>query len=318
VLFVGLSTLDVLYGVDRVPGANEKVVATWQDVCAGGPATNAAIACAHLGARTTLATAVGTHPSGAMLRSDLALRGVTLVDLAPGLDIAPPVSSVFIDGRTGDRAVVSTNASAWPPHLAPVDEAAFEHVGVLLVDGHHLYAAIQAARRAREAGITTVMDGGSWKPGLEGLLPHIDVAVCSADFRPPDSDGPEAVAALLRGYGVRALAITRGAEPVLCWEGERACSVPVPAVQVADTLGAGDVLHGAFCYHLAAAPDRFLWALEAAVAVASHSCTYRGTRAWMDGWRPPQVLSGAGMWRRPAPPPTRTAARRTARRPRRR
>ena len=282
VLFVGLSTVDVLYGVEGVPGANEKVVAAWQDLCAGGPATNAALACAHLGTRTTLATAVGTHPFAAIVGGDLARRGVALVDLASGLEIAPPVSSVLIDVQTGDRAVVSTNAAAWPRQLAPIPEAAFEDVRVLLVDGHHLESAIQAARRARQSGITTVMDGGSWKPGLPDLLAHIDIAVCSADFQPPGCEGPDTVAAFLARHGVRATAISRGAEAILCWDGRHVTSVPVPTVRVVDTLGAGDVLHGAFCHYLAAAPGRFLDAIEAAGAIASRSCAHRGARAWMD------------------------------------
>ncbi len=286
VLFVGLATIDVLYGVDGVPGPNQKIVASWQDAYAGGPATNAAIACAHLGARCTLAAAVGAHPLGALVRDEMARRGIALVDLASALHTAPPVSSVLVDERTGSRAVVSANASVWPPRLAQVPDAMFEGIRVLLVDGHHLSTAIDAARRARARGITTVMDGGSWKPGTEELVAYVDIAICSADFQPPGCTSPSAVDALLREGGVGATAITRGPDPVLCWEGASATSIAVPRVRVVDTLGAGDVLHGAFCYYVAAAGGRFLPALQAAVAVASRSCAHRGTRAWMEDAEP--------------------------------
>jgi hypothetical protein len=41
-LFAGLTTFDLIQLVDRVPGANEKIIAVRQVVTAGGPAANAA------------------------------------------------------------------------------------------------------------------------------------------------------------------------------------------------------------------------------------------------------------------------------------
>ena len=45
---------------------------------------------------------------------------------------------------------------------------------------------IDAATVARLAGIPVLLDGGSWKPGLERLIPLVDAAVLSADFAPPE------------------------------------------------------------------------------------------------------------------------------------
>lgn len=55
-------------------------------------------------------------------------------------------------------------------------------------------------------------------------------------------------------------------------------------MKVADTLGAGDVLHGALAYHLVGArptPEGFAEALRAAAVVASRACASFGTRAWL-------------------------------------
>ena len=60
-IFVGLSTIDVVYRVNRFPTPNSKVAAQSQDVFVGGPATNAAIAFAHLGGKPALVTAAGRH-----------------------------------------------------------------------------------------------------------------------------------------------------------------------------------------------------------------------------------------------------------------
>ncbi len=63
----------------------------------------------------------------------------------------------------------------------------------------------------------------------------------------------------------------------------------MPSVKVADTVGAGDVLHGALAHHLAGSQptsESFAEALRAAAAVASRACASFGTRAWMRE-RPP-------------------------------
>jgi sugar/nucleoside kinase (ribokinase family) len=46
-----------------------------------------------------------------------------------------------------------------------------------------------------------------------------------------------------------------------------------------DTLGAGDVFHGAFCYYFAQTGD-FAGSLQAASRVAAVSCRYFGAMRW--------------------------------------
>ena len=76
VVCVGLATVDLVQRVDRLPGLDEKAEAVSAEVAAGGPATNAAVTAAALGATVTLVTAVGAHPLGELIRADLASCGV--------------------------------------------------------------------------------------------------------------------------------------------------------------------------------------------------------------------------------------------------
>jgi sugar/nucleoside kinase (ribokinase family) len=92
------------------------------------------------------------------------------------------------------------------------------------------------------------------------------------------------VLGFLLDSGVRQAAITRGSQPVLWREEAAGGEIPVPQVEVADTLAAGDVLHGALAYALATDPRddaRFSSALKIATTVASRSCRSFGTRTWM-------------------------------------
>jgi len=284
-LFVGLCTLDVIQLVDHAPGANEKLTARDQVVAAGGPAANAAVTFAHLGGTARLLTAIGSHPLGVGAKADLRALGVTVTDLAVDSTQPPAVSSVLVTASTGERAVASTNATRH--RLTPPDDldALVAACDIVEFDGHHMELAVAAARAARTAGRTTVFDGGSWKPGTEDLLPFIDVAVCSSDFHPPGTHTPADTLRFLREYGVARSAVSGGADPIAWTAPDAEGAVEVPPVRVADTLGAGDVLHGALAHHLALqdrpTPEDFAEALRAAATVASRSCASFGTRAWM-------------------------------------
>ncbi|GII64025.1 kinase [Sphaerisporangium krabiense] len=290
-LFAGLCTLDLVQAVERPPSANEKVTALRQTVAAGGPAANAAVTFAHLGGAATLVSAVGRHPLAAGIRADLSERGVRLLDLTPDAADPPAVSTIMVS-RGGDRAVVSVNAAGLDVRPPPDLDELVAASAVVHLDGHHPALALEAARLARRRERLVLLDGGSWKPGTAGLLPHVDVAVVSADFRPPGAGGPEDVLARLRAAGVPWTAVTRGAAPVL-WRGAGPVrALPVPEVAVVDTLGAGDVLHGALTFALCRAlggsgrardldEEAFASALEFAVPVAAASCGSFGTRAWL-------------------------------------
>jgi sugar/nucleoside kinase (ribokinase family) len=284
-VFAGLCTFDLIQRVERLPGPNEKVTADRQEVAAGGPATNAAATFAHLGGTATLLTAVGRHPLAAGITADLGDLGVRLVDLAADDPAPPAVSSVLVTAGTGTRSVVSRNAAG--RSVAVPARPDLGDPAVVLVDGHHpaLARAVLEAGRGRAV---TVLDGGSWKPHLPDLLPLVDVAVCSADLRPPTG---EPALGYLRRQGVRWVAVTDGPNPVR-WAGPDGTGgeVAVPPVAAVDTSGAGDVFHGAFAYAVAGAgvldEPVFTAALAFAAGVAARSCRSFGTRAWMrDGAR---------------------------------
>ncbi|MGW3104331.1 PfkB family carbohydrate kinase [Streptomyces sp. NPDC001100] len=290
-LFVGLCTLDVIQLVDHAPGANEKLTARDQEVAAGGPAANAAVTFAHLGGAAGLVTAIGRHPLGVVATADLHALGVTVTDLAAASTQPPAVSSVLVTASTGERAVASTNATRH--RLTPPDDldALVAACDIVEFDGHHMELAVAAARAARTAGRTTVFDGGSWKPGTEDLLPLIDVAVCSSDFHPPGTHTPTETLRFLREHGVAWSAVSGGADPIAWAARDVEGTVEVPPVRVADTLGAGDVLHGVLAHHLARrgggpTTEACVSALRSAAAVASRACASFGTRAWMGNQGP--------------------------------
>ncbi|BDM79039.1 PfkB family carbohydrate kinase [Acaryochloris marina] len=282
-LFIGLSTLDMIYLASGPPQANQKLVAQDSLISAGGPATNAAATFAHLNNTAHLLTAWGQHPITQLMQADLdsLSQPIRLTDLTPDQPQSPPVSSIVVTQTTGERAIISLNAQRQiaQPHQIPQEQwDKLTTTDIILMDGHQIPVSLSIAQHA--TSITTVLDGGSWKPGLEKLLPYINYAICSANFHPPGCEDTQATVEYLKQTlpDPAHIAITQGDRPILYWN-STAGTVPVPSITPVDTLGAGDIFHGAFCHFIL--HSDFPQALAQAAQVASTACQFFGTRAWM-------------------------------------
>ena len=282
-LFVGLATLDVMQHVESPPGRNEKVTALATYLAAGGPAANAAVACAALGGRAILLTALGQHPAADLIRADLAVHGVEVVDATPAVTQSPPVSAIAISRGTGERSVIGADAIA--STAAPPQELAqlIEQADVLLIDGHHPNLATASARLARQHGRPVVLDLGRWKPVMAELIPPATDVVCSADARMPGTLTAEESAHALVAGGVPTVVVTQGAGSVLWWgcgSDVATSSLQPPSVTAVDTLGAGDAFHGAYAFARASGGS-VSEAIERAIAVASLRVQHEGPREWL-------------------------------------
>jgi sugar/nucleoside kinase (ribokinase family) len=285
---VGLTTLDVVHHLTAPPSPGVKHRSVGGELLAGGPAANASVVAARLLGSARLVSAIGTGPVAGAVLADLTGHGVEVVDMAPGGGWPVPVASALVDVRTGDRTVVSPGALGpagvrVPPTGLP---DVLSGARVVLLDGHHPELAAKVASLAAQARVPVLLDGGSWKDELLGLLPRVTVAACSADFQPPGApragEDPMAVATVLHRHGVPTVMVTDGPEPVV-WstiDGERG-SVEVPRVRAADTLGAGDVFHGALASALAVGVRSVPAAAGFAATVASVRCGLLGSRAWL-------------------------------------
>ncbi len=279
-LFVGMTTLDFVYLAPQIPQPNQKLVALDAATAAGGPATNAAVAFQYLGNHSQILSAIGQHPSTQMIRADLIPLGIELWDLAPDRQASPPISSIIVTQSSGDRAVISVNATRFQAPVSAIPEPILANVQIVLIDGHQMTVGAAIAAQAKAIGIPVVIDAGSWKPGFETVLPHVDYAICSANFLPPACVSSGEVFDFLEDFAIPYAAITQGSQPILYRDQGRSGQITVPAIRSVDTLGAGDFFHGAFCHYILQMP--FESALAEAAQVAARSCQHFGTRAWME------------------------------------
>jgi len=272
-------TLDLVYLSAKLPGNNQKIVASDYTVAAGGPATNAAVTFSYLGNHAIILGVVGTHPITHLIRNDLERHGVAIADLDPATLEPPPVSSIIVTEATGDRAVISLNATKIQVSSDQLPAELHSDIDVVLIDGHQMAVGCAIAQLAKNKTIPVVIDGGSWKPGFENVLPCVDYAICSANFHPPGCSNSEEVMAYLAAVGIPHIAITQGEKFILYYSLGVSGQIQVPQINAVDTLGAGDVFHGAFCHYILR--QNFTDALASAAKIASYSCQFFGTRQWM-------------------------------------
>jgi sugar/nucleoside kinase (ribokinase family) len=284
VVFIGLSTIDHTYLLDSFPRENTKISAKKYLRQFGGPALNAAVTFINLsGKGVKLISYFGT--SGSMMKTKDELKSdynLDVVDLITSSDYQVPESSVFTCSVSGTRTIVN-------PPRRDYDfkkDMSFENLNlseasVILLDGFVFSEEIKKELlEARKRGTIIVFDGGSWKNETLSILDTVDIAICSSRFLMPGRDINQTIS-LMIDKGVDFIAITDNEKDIAVYEGNETAKIPVPQIKAIDTLGAGDVLHGAFCYYLTEGFDR-KEALQRAAQIASQSCCYFGTHTWKD------------------------------------
>lgn len=275
-LFVGLVTLDLIYLTKSLPTNNQKLVALDYSVASGGPATNAAITySSYFGNQATLMAVLGCHPITNLIINDLERKKIAIADLNPIFDQPPPVSSIMVTKATGERSVISINASKSQVNSKSIPDNILENVDIILIDGHQMMISEIIAQKAKLNNIPVVIDGGSWKVGFERVLPYVNYAICSANFYPPNCQNKVEVIEYLVSMGIEYIAITNGENPIDYYIQGKTGKIAVPKIEnVVDTLGAGDIFHGAFCHYILT--ESFIDALIKSAKIASESCQFFG------------------------------------------
>jgi sugar/nucleoside kinase (ribokinase family) len=276
--FLGRSTLDLLYQVPEFPREDTKIMATGSLAQCGGPALNAAVTFAFLGGSAHLISAMGRGGASEMLKAELRHYGVHLTDICDDEGFSPPVSSVVINAASGSRTIF--NAPAMASVRAAEQQFPIPAAPLLMADGFYVLEMLELLRDFHARGGAICLDGGSWKPETEALLPLVSIAICSERFEPPGIRTIEEKLDYLGARGVSRAAITRGASQLLGSDRGRRFSIPIEPVDAVDTLAAGDILHGAFCWYFLRG-ETFEQSLRAAARIATLSVRFFGCREWM-------------------------------------
>ncbi len=280
ILCAGIIVLDEVFQVERFPAPDGKIQARGFFVVNGGCAANAAVAIARLGGRAVLAGPLG-GPAGEDLNGDRVLAALAReeVDCAPCpriAGVATPLSAIFIDAQ-GERMIV-TYRDRRIAEAVPSDPAGLAaRADAVLADNRFPEFVRPICAAARDRGLTVVLDADRPTHIADDLFRIASHVVFSSECLRATTGLDDLGAALARIAETTPsfVAVTDGPRDVLWREGPTSRRSPVFAVKAVDTLGAGDVFHGAFALALAEGGD-VVAAMRFAAAAAGLKCARSG------------------------------------------
>ena len=266
---VGHAVQDFVFTLGQLPAGGGKFRSHALSCIGGGPAATAAVAITRLGGEAVLVARVGADALGTLIAAELEGYGVDCRHLRRFAGCSSSLSAVMLDAR-GERMIVNHGDSELPTDAGWIPDPPAERVAAVLADTRWPDGARRALQLARRAGIPGVLDADRPVPAYPALLEAASHVAFSApglaDLAGP-GDPAEALVRVSRGLPGWCC-VTVGAEGTLVVRQGRVERLPAIPVVAVDTLGAGDVWHGAFALALAEGLDESAACRFAAAAAA--------------------------------------------------
>lgn len=248
----------ILRGPDVTPvfGQAEKLV---EEAVLTIGSSSAIMACgaARLGLRVAICGLVGDDIFGRFMLDALAGRGIDTSGSVIDHRGRPTGLSVILAQASGDRAILTHPGNIGDLTIMQIDRSLLSRARHLHVGSYFLLSGLRPDlpdlfRDARRLGLTTSLDtnfdpAGEWR--LEGMLDHCDVLLPNAAEALAVTGAANLEAALddLAGR-VGTVAVKLGGEGGVARRGREEARARPMAVEVVDTVGAGDSFDAGFLY----------------------------------------------------------------------
>jgi sulfofructose kinase len=279
ILCIGMPVRDLTFRVQGLPARGSKEHAShFEEIC-GGNALNGAIGIVRLGGRASICGPMGDsrETSSRYIFEQMAHEGIETKHIVHMPGLVTPISNIMID-PTGERTIVTfRDPELWKVKLPPAD-VLLEDCDAILTESRCAQFCTDLCAEACRRGIPVIVDVDRAMSLREGLLSASTHLVFSSEPLQEtadvadDGEALKKIAQLTPSF----LAGTRGPRGTI-WLDENGSLQQTPAfpVHTVDTLGAGDVFHGAFA--LAITENQGLReALRFASAAAALKCTRFG------------------------------------------
>ncbi len=276
---VGIAVMDHLFYVESLPTGGGKIYASHYQEVGGGVAANAAVAVARLGGAARYVGCLGDDPLGQRIVSDLRAAGVEVTDITVVPGLSSPVSAVLVDAA-GERLIVNHTPAGLFEGRDVTHAGDLAGAGAVLVDPRWPDGAMAALTAAKRSGIPAVFDYDrqvDMGMALAAIASHVafsrDALAATTGVADPEA-GLDRMSEVTDAW----LAVTLGVEGVVWRASGRTHHQPAFDVEVIDTVGAGDVFHGALALAFGEGKSESE-AVRFASAAAALKCTRPGGRA---------------------------------------
>lgn len=267
-----------MFRIAEVPQRGAKVPASHVDEIIGGNALNAAVGISRLGGRVTLCGPIGD-------KSEIAAGNIFAGTAQEGIEtnlihmdgLVTPISGVMID-PTGERTIVTFRDPAlWKVKLPDPDRLLADSAS-LMVENRCAAFMMEVCAEARRRDIPVIVDVDTPMSLNDGLLAASSHMIFSSDALQATAGLADDLGALQKVAGLTTsfVAVTRGPKGTLWLDADgTAQETPAFPVHSVDTLGAGDIFHGAFALAITEGHE-LRAALRFASAAAALKCTRHG------------------------------------------
>ncbi|MBI4324654.1 MAG: ribokinase [Chloroflexi bacterium] len=291
IVVIGSLNADFVISLNRFPVPGETVVGQDFKVFPGGKGANQAYGAARLGGDVSMVGQVGNDAQADWLKNNLASAGVDVSHVDSDAGVSSGVATITINAEGQNQIVIvpGANGTFGVERLERSCELISSAGLVLLQLEIPLPTVEAAARLAKKAGATVILDPAPAQPLSDGLLGCIDYLTPNETelailTEPAPGDLGRAQAAQLAGQlhrrGAKKVIVKMGAQgSLLLGEGQEHFWPALPVTAV-DTTAAGDAFNAAFAVALAAG-DSELHAGEFATATAACSVTRPGAQPSM-------------------------------------
>ena len=251
VVAVGSYNVSLTVVAPALPAPGQTVLGHTFDMGPGGKGSNQAIGAKRLGADVSLVVKVGSDGFAVAARDLFEREGL----LGPGIleaDTHTGVALILVDDEGRNMIAVAPGANGL---LTPDD---LDLLPGLLDGASHLLCQLEcspelfaaAARRARSAGVATILNPAPAVALSEELLALVDILtpnqteLATLTGMPVDEERQiEAAARSLQARGVGDVVVTLGEHGVLRVSPDGVESVPARRIAARDTTGAGDAFN---------------------------------------------------------------------------
>jgi sugar/nucleoside kinase (ribokinase family) len=279
ILCIGMPVRDLTFHTPAVPGRGSKENATAFDEICGGNALNGAIGIARLGGRASICGPMGDvkETSSRFIFDQMAHEGIETKHLIHMPGLVTPISAVMID-PSGERTIVTfRDPELWHVKLPDFDTL-LDDCAAILTESRCAEFCTELCAEAVRRGIPVIVDVDRAMSLREGLLNASTHLVFSSEPLQETADVTDDAQALKKIAKLTPsfLAGTRGPRGTI-WLDENGQIQETPAfpVHTVDTLGAGDVFHGALALAITEKQE-LRQALRFASAAAALKCTRFG------------------------------------------
>jgi sulfofructose kinase len=249
---LGQCSLDHIGKIDDYPPPNVKCELFETVIQGGGPAATAMVALTRWGLSCYIAGVIGDDLFGRLIETSLREEGVNTAGLVIRKGAISQFAFIAAEPVLGRRTIFWQRPTGQEIQPDEIDLTMLRQARVLHTDGLCMEAALFAAGKARQSGVSVVVDAGTLRDGMLELARLSECFIASEPFARAltgDHD-PRRTCRILSDLGPRVVGVTLGEAGYVAIAGGKWIEKQAYRVQAVDTTGCGDVFHAGFVYGL--------------------------------------------------------------------